>query len=59
MEEEIREAYYTLYKRVEVYRNGEVRLNEKVVKLSIEENLTYYDAVYLYLSRKLWYNTSK
>jgi len=31
---------------------GEVRLNYEVFDLSIKENLSYYDAVYLYLAKK-------
>ena len=30
----------------------EVRLNYEILDLSIKENLSYYDAVYLYLARK-------
>jgi len=30
----------------------EVRLNYKVLDLAIKENLSYYDAVYLYLAKK-------
>jgi predicted nucleic acid-binding protein len=30
----------------------EVRLNYEIINLSIKENLSYYDAVYLYLARK-------
>jgi len=30
----------------------EVRLNYEILDLSIKENLSYYDAVYLYLSKK-------
>nr|WP_236753613.1 type II toxin-antitoxin system VapC family toxin [Acidianus sp. HS-5] len=29
-----------------------VNLSEDVLKIAIDENLTYYDAVYLFLSRK-------
>jgi len=30
----------------------DVRLNKEIVSLSIKENLTYYDATFLYLSKK-------
>ena len=30
----------------------DVKLNEEIVSLSINENLTYYDATFLYLSKK-------
>ena len=33
-------------------KTEEVRLNYEILDLSIKENLSYYDAVYLYLARK-------
>ncbi|NAZ26505.1 MAG: PIN domain-containing protein [Nanoarchaeota archaeon] len=37
---------------IEKAKIDEVRLNYEILDLSIKENLSYYDAVYLYLARK-------
>jgi len=37
---------------IEKAKIEEIRLNYKILALSIKENLSYYDAVYLYLAKK-------
>ena len=48
---EIRKVFNNEIK--EMMELEEVRLNYKILDLSIKENLSYYDAVYLYLARQI------
>jgi len=47
--EDLTEMFIKVMSFIEV---EDVRLNKEIVSLSMKENLTYYDAVFLYLSRK-------
>jgi len=47
--EDLTEMFVEVLSFIEV---EDVRLNKEIVGLSIKENLTYYDAIFLYLSKK-------
>jgi len=47
--EDLTDEFIKVFKFIEVENVG---LNKEIVGLSIKENLTYYDATFLYLSKK-------